>query len=89
MKYVALYLGIINLLAVFICVIDKLKARFNHWRIPEKTLFVLSFLGGAAGMYFTMQLIRHKTKHKRFMITLPLVILVQMALLILVLYKVS
>lgn len=89
LKYVALYLGFINLLAIVVCVIDKIKARFHHWRIPEKTLFVLSLLGGATGMYFAMILVRHKTRHKRFMITLPILILLQMAILIFVLYRAS
>lgn len=57
--------------------VDKLKAKLDGWRVPEKTLFITSFLGGALGMYITMQLIRHKTQHKRFMIGLPVIILLQ------------
>ena len=58
---------VINVLAVVFCVADKIKARKRMRRISEKTLFTVSFLGGAVGMYVTMLIIRHKTKHKRFM----------------------
>ncbi len=82
LEYLALYLLFINVVAAIICITDKLKAKIDGWRVPEKTLFIVSVIGGALGMYITMQLIRHKTKHKRFMIGLPVIILVQCALLI-------
>lgn len=67
----------INIVAIILCLVDKLKARVGGWRISEKTLFVTSFIGGALGMYIAMQLIRHKTQHKRFMIGLPIIIFIQ------------
>lgn len=73
----ALYLLFINIVSVIICLTDKLKARTGDWRVPEKTLFALSVAGGSVGMYVTMCLIRHKTKHKRFMIGLPAIMLLQ------------
>ncbi len=84
--YVALYLAFINVVAVLLCIIDKVKAKLNGWRISEKTLWVTSFIGGALGMYITMKLVRHKTQHKRFMIGLPIVILLQCALLVYILH---
>ena len=87
LEYLALYLLFINIIAAIVCIADKIKARRNGWRISEKTLFVLSLIGGALGMYITMQLIRHKTKHKRFMIGLPLIILFQCMLLIYILHQ--
>lgn len=45
---------------------DKHLAREHKWRIPEKTLLALSFLGGAAGALLAMQIFRHKTKHWYF-----------------------
>ncbi len=86
LEYLALYLLFINVVAAIICIIDKLKAKIDGWRIPEKTLFITSLVGGALGMYITMQLIRHKTKQKRFMIGLPVIMLAQCALLIWVLH---
>ena len=84
--YIVLYLAFINVVAVLLCIIDKVKAKLNGWRISEKTLWVTSFIGGALGMYITMKLVRHKTQHKRFMIGLPIVILLQCALLVYILH---
>lgn len=86
LKYLALYLLFINVVSVILCIADKLKAKLDDWRISEKTLFVASTIGGAVGMYITMCLIRHKTKHKRFMIGLPVIIIVQCALLLYLLH---
>lgn len=71
------YLVVVNVISVITCVVDKFKAQRGSWRISEKTLFILSFLGGAFGMYLTMRAIRHKTLKRRFMMGLPIVILVQ------------
>ncbi len=87
--YLVLYLATINVIAAILCLIDKIKAANNSWRIPEKTLFLISATGGAVGMYITMKLIRHKTKHKRFMIGLPIIILLQCAALFWILYTVT
>ena len=73
---------IVNLLSVIVCKADKAAAKKSKQRVPEKTLFMLSFLGGATAMYITMLNIRHKTKHLRFMLTLPVIILLQMVALI-------
>ncbi len=81
------YLIFINLLSCIVCLIDKKKAQKNKWRIPEKVLFLLTFLGGGAGMYLTMKTIRHKTKHKRFMIGIPLVVFLQIAVIYFLMYK--
>ncbi len=86
MKYLCLYLLFINTVSVILCIIDKFKAKTGGWRISEKTLFAASFIGGSVGMYVAMQRTRHKTKHKRFMIGLPIIIFVQAVILIWVLY---
>lgn len=77
MKYFLIYLAIISLIAVIITVSDKSRAKKNRQRIAEKALFVTALLGGSAAMYLTMLAVRHKTKHKRFMIGLPLIMIVQ------------
>ncbi len=89
LKYLAIYLLFINVVSVILCIADKLKAKLGGWRVPEKTLFIASAIGGSIGMYITMNLIRHKTKHKRFMIGLPVIIIVQSALLIWLLHTVA
>ena len=56
------------------------------WRISEKALFILALLGGSVAEYFTMRLIRHKTLHKRFMIGLPVIIIIQLILIFILIY---
>ena len=70
-----------SLLAVCLTVYDKYAAKRKKARIPEKTLFLTALFGGSLAMYITMLVIRHKTKHKRFMIGLPLMALAQTVLL--------
>ncbi len=81
------YLIIINLIAIIVCCFDKFAARKNFWRVREKVLFAISFFGGAALMYVTMLIIRHKTLHKRFMIGLPLIIAFHVFLLLMFLTR--
>ncbi len=83
MQNFLIYLLAISLFSVTICCYDKMAAKRGKQRISEKTLFAVSLLGGAAAMYITMCIIRHKTKHNKFMIGLPVVILVQTAILLL------
>ncbi len=58
---------------------DKRCARRGRRRVAEKTLFAVALLGGSAAMLATMHLVRHKTRHRRFMWGLPLIILLQCA----------
>ena len=73
------YHALINIVAFIMCSIDKNRAIQGRYRIPEKTLFLVSFLGGAVGMWFAMQSVRHKTKHVRFMLGIPLIALINSA----------
>lgn len=77
-EYGIFYLIFISALSVITCVLDKLMAKRGGRRVPEKTLFILSILGGSLAMYLTMRSIRHKTKHKRFMIGIPLIFIFQL-----------
>ena len=77
MKYFLIYLAAVSFIAVIMTVSDKTRAKKHKRRIAEKTLFGTAILGGSAAMYLTMLAIRHKTKHKRFMIGLPLIMIVQ------------
>ncbi len=75
------YLLGISAVAMVVTVYDKWAA--NHrpkHRTPERTLWLLAILGGSGAMWLTMLWIRHKTKHRSFMIGLPLLILAQIAL---------
>ena len=76
------YFAVISLVAVIITVYDKIAAKKRpKGRVPEMRLFLVSLLGGSIFMLATMLLIRHKTKHKRFMIGIPVIILCQFELL--------
>jgi len=72
-----IYLGIISFISVIITIVDKVKSIKGKWRVPEKRLLLFSALGGSVAMYLTMQLIRHKTRHIKFMLGIPIIILFQ------------
>ena len=74
------YLLIMNFISIMATVIDKKRAKRGKWRIPENTLMALALLGGAGGMWIAMKLIHHKTKHKKFMWGLPVILLFQILL---------
>ena len=76
------YFATISLVMAIVTAIDKYKAKKGTFRISEATLFILATLGGALSEYATMRLIRHKTLHKRFMIGLPLIIILQIIIVI-------
>ena len=74
------YLLEINAVALLLCAIDKACARKNAWRVPEATLLLSAAVGGSAGLLLGMVLFLHKTRHKQFIIGVPLILLAQAAL---------
>ena len=76
------YLGILCLTGFALCGLDKWKAQHSRWRVPERVLFGISFLGGGLGFFLGMQLFRHKTRHLSFNILIPLSIALWAALLV-------
>lgn len=75
------YLTGINLLAFVMYGLDKQKARKGRWRIPERTLLLLAAAGGSAGAYAGMLIFRHKTRHLKFKIGVPLMLVIHCILL--------
>ena len=73
MKFVYLYLIIINAVGFLYMLMDKYRAKKNLWRIPEARLMLIAVLGGSIGVYAGMQLARHKTKHPKFSIGVPVI----------------
>ena len=71
---------LVNVLAFALYGIDKLKAKKGAWRIPESTLLLVAFLGGSLGALLGMELFRHKTKHAKFKVLVPLFLLLHIAL---------
>lgn len=72
-----IWLGFISLVSVIVTVADKVKAKLGRWRVPEMCLLCLSALGGSVAMFVTMLIIRHKTRHPKFMIGIPVIIILQ------------
>lgn len=71
-KLLILYLILINLLGFVLYGVDKAKSKGKSRRVPERTLLWVARLGGGLGCWLGMMLFRHKTKHTRFMILVPL-----------------
>ena len=82
MKIVLIYLLIINAAAMLVMLADKLAARKNLWRIPERTLLALAILGGSVGALLAMYDFRHKNLHLKFSLGLPVILALQIALVI-------
>lgn len=79
-EFILIYLALMAVVAVTITAVDKMAAIKGRRRVPESTLMLVGLFGGALPMYVTMKVIRHKTKHKKFMIGLPLEIALHAAL---------
>ena len=73
----------INLLTFLLYGIDKWKAQHKKWRIPEDILLFLPIIGGSLGALLAMAIFHHKTRHRRFLIVVPLVLVAQVIFLIL------
>lgn len=78
---IVIYLLAVSLVSVAVTAWDKHVSRFRgRRRVPEKTLLLLAAAGGSIAMYLTMLLIRHKTKHIKFMLGIPAIIIAQYGL---------
>ena len=89
MKYFLLYLLLINAAAFLLMLVDKLKAKKNRWRIPERTLFSSALLGGSIGAILGMYTFRHKTRHLSFTLGMPAILIAQVALIIWIFLKIG
>ena len=76
---ILLYLLIVNALGFLLMLVDKRKAQKNLWRIPEATLFLIAAIGGSIGSLAGMYQFRHKTKHLKFTLGIPAILIVQIA----------
>ncbi len=82
MKYLLVYLCIVNALSFILMLVDKVKAIKKKWRIRERTLLFVCAVGGSLGGYIGMKLFRHKTLHPRFSIGIPVMLAVQTVVLV-------
>lgn len=76
------YLIFINIVTLLLFIIDKRKAIKKKWRISELTLLTSSFIGGSIGAMIGMYIFRHKTKHWKFIILIPLSLILHVVLFI-------
>lgn len=83
MEVFLIYFMLVSLISVIVTAYDKSAAKRGKRRVRERTLMLLSLFGGSVAMYLTMLTIRHKTKHKKFTVGIPLIIILQLILAIL------
>lgn len=81
LKQLAICWILICLIGITITIFDKISAKHSGQRIPEFTLLLIALIGAALPMYITMRIIHHKTRHKKFMIGLPVIFILQLVLL--------
>ena len=89
MKYFLWYLLLINAAAFVLMLVDKHRARKNRWRIPERTLILSAALGGSIGALLGMYTFRHKTKHLKFTLGIPAILIAQISLAIWIFQKIG
>lgn len=87
MEWLAAWLIAANLMAAIMTVADKRWAKRGRWRIPENTLLFVAALGGSPAMLAVMRLVRHKTRHRKFMWGLPALLVGQVALAVWLVYR--
>lgn len=74
------YLLLINIITYFTYAADKTKARQNKWRIPERTLILLTLLGGSLAALLAMKHYHHKTRHLKFKLGIPIILIIQIVI---------
>lgn len=86
-KYILIYFALINLLAFIMFWVDKRAAQNGQWRISEKALIIVSMLGGSVGSLISMKTFRHKTKKMKFVLGIPIILILQIAFIIYMCYN--
>ena len=80
METILIYLLLINAAGLVLMLADKIRARNGAWRISELTLMLTAALGGSVGVHIGMYLFRHKTRHPKFTLGVPVILTVQILL---------
>ncbi len=78
-----IYLLLINFLGIASMASDKIRAMERRYRIPESVLLLISIIGGSIGSIAGMLLFRHKIRRAKFRIGLPVILILQIALIVL------
>lgn len=77
--FAAAYLIAVNIAGFVLMCSDKVRAQRGEWRIPEEDLFAVAVIGGSIGVLAGMYTFRHKTLHRRFVLGIPAILFVQLA----------
>ena len=78
MTIALIYLAVVNLVTFFLYGIDKWKAKRSKWRIEESTLLWWAAFGGTIGALLGMKAWHHKSRHKKFTIGVPAILIAQL-----------
>lgn len=81
-KIIIIYVVIVNIIGFLLMGIDKGRAKMKQWRIKEKNLFLIALIGGSFGSIIGMQFFRHKTKHIKFTLGMPIILLLHLGILV-------
>ena len=85
-RILLVYLLLVNAAGFLLMLVDKIKAKRNLWRISEATLISVAAIGGSIGAIAGMNLFRHKTKHAKFYIGLPVILVIQIVAVICIVF---
>lgn len=86
-KTIFFYLVLVNVIGFTLMGVDKNRSVKHKWRIREKTLFLIAFIGGSLGVYAGMKTWKHKTKHRYFVYGIPGILFIQFLLAYLIIRK--
>ena len=87
MKFLSLYLIIVNIFGFILMGYDKKKAQKNKWRVPESRMFFTAAIGGSIGVWLGMKNFHHKTLHPQFKYGIPAIFIAQIILVIILLSR--
>ena len=87
MEYFIIYILSISIISIFAVMLDKTAARKGKRRISENALMTLAAIGGGVAMYFSMRIIRHKTRKNKFMVGIPVIVMFEIAAFAIIYYN--
>ncbi|MBR4758451.1 MAG: DUF1294 domain-containing protein [Bacteroidaceae bacterium] len=87
--YFGYFILVMTVLTFIVFGIDKWKAKNEQWRVPESTLFLLAIFGGSIGGWLGMEIWRHKTQHWYFRLGIPIIVVLQVALILWIWFSVK
>ena len=81
------YIIVVNGIGIIITVYDKFASKVGFWRIPEMFLLFIAAIGGSFFMCITMQIIRHKTRRRKFVYGVPIIVIIHIILIMIIVFN--